>query len=249
VLIAYPPPQIQHNKNALTHYFMYLAKLCRKYATQGGEDSLVPLEITVAELSKAPPDTCEDKLALFFQTELVEDRTSAIVTTDMMEAVGNFLARYGEPRATTTAQQKLLAATTKTVFDSAFTWLPLRTNGRKIRPVFEKSTLADPKFKNKYAFCRVMLCPAKPAEPVHVAAEPFVEEVAAEPFVEEVAAEPFVEEEQPLGTYDLLGDVDVQQAVAAEAAIAQWAREGEAAELEALSQAAQAAHAAQAAGA
>jgi len=143
---------LRFNMLVLTTAFMYMAFLCRKYVNEGGEDSLVPLEVdSVTHIfAEAPPDTVADKLANFFKTELVHDLSKTVKAPEMMAAVASYLERNGKPRYDLTAKKELeaLAKSTKSAFDTAFTWPPLKgacgKSGvavRKCRPAFEKSTL------------------------------------------------------------------------------------------------------------
>ncbi|KAJ1638337.1 hypothetical protein T492DRAFT_858580 [Pavlovales sp. CCMP2436] len=156
----------RHNTLALITAFIYMAGLCRKYHFEGGEDSLVPLEIdSVAEaLASAPPDTIPDKIALFCKTELVADITKCVKAPEMLAAVADYFKRNGEPPfdRNSKASMAALAATTKSTFDTAYNWMAVRGTRHKIRPAFEMCTLSDPTFKNQLAYCRVTLAPVAP---------------------------------------------------------------------------------------
>jgi len=207
---AFYASEIQNNTIALTTAFMYMARLCRKYHFEGGEDSLVSLEVDlVAEvLADAPPDTLVDKIAHFCKAELVHDATRCVQASEMMAAVAAFLERHGEPRVDLTSKRGMtaLAALTKTAFDTAFTWLPVRRGARKARPAYEKCTLADPKYKNKYFYCRVALAlVALPAAEAVALREAEAEAEAAQ--AEAAQAEAAFLEEAMHG-FELLKDVE-----------------------------------------
>ncbi|KAJ1629198.1 hypothetical protein T492DRAFT_873818 [Pavlovales sp. CCMP2436] len=208
--------EIEHNNVALTSAFMYMAKLNRKYKDEGGEKSLVPLEAnSVAEaLAYAPPDTCADKIASFIKTKVVYSSKTAVKATDMMEAVMSFLVDLGELHAISKTQLTTLALTFKTEFDTAFRWKPERdVRGSKVHPTFEKCTLADIALKNRNCYCRVMLKPVEPVEPVselaRVEPEPEPDFDLSSQF--EQAATDF---EYPGGTFDLIKDVEPMQGAA-----------------------------------
>jgi len=108
-------------------------------------------------LAEAPPCSLDEKLAYFCKTELVYDSTKCVIARDMIEAVSAFLERNGEAREVT-INHKVLAAMTKIAFDTAFIWMPVLRGVRyKVRPAYEKCTLASPEFKNKFGYCRVTL--------------------------------------------------------------------------------------------
>mmetsp|Transcript_17351 Transcript_17351/g.43182 ORF Transcript_17351/g.43182 Transcript_17351/m.43182 type:complete len:516 (+) Transcript_17351:967-2514(+) len=152
---------LRNNNIALTECFMYMAYHCRRYQLNGGEDSLIPLEVTsVAEsLAAALPDTLEDKLGHFFETHVVYDLKGDVLVPVMMDAYCDDLERSGEPKPTSKLELTVLALAMTKIFNLKFLSMPLRcaTGHTKVRPAYEKCTRKDLAKNHRTMYCRCAL--------------------------------------------------------------------------------------------